>query len=377
MKRFSRAVFLVVAAALAACSDSSVSPKNPSQANAVVDGGGYTADLTAGDTSRFSITVDPSKNMAFYLGAGNQIRFPAGSICDPSSTYGPDQWDAPCTVATAPITFNVKAWLDSQGNPRTDFDKHVRFVPSTDSNHWVVIAFTAPAVSYSPDAKILYCVTASSGCVDESVTDPTMTTFRDGASGRLERRIKHFSGYNVFSGQPCMPSPDDPDCVDLGGEMLFDRDGGNHGGVSALHSVSPLVRDHTLPDHPSKSADIGPLGGELRLPQAGLTLVVPPGAVSKVTHFSVTSTGGKLVAYNFEPHGTKFSVPLVLRQDLRGTIRKSGGNIIGAYFADDSQLDPFGGVSFVNETLNATIDSILGEAELQIWHFSGYMLAWG
>src|SRR6185503_17759612 len=145
MKRFSRAVFLVVAAALAACSDSSVSPKNPSQANAVVDGGGYTADLTAGDTSRFSITVDPSKNMAFYLGAGNQIRFPAGSICDPSSTYGPDQWDAPCTVATAPITFNVKAWLDSQGNPRTDFDKHVRFVPSTDSNHWVGIASISAA----------------------------------------------------------------------------------------------------------------------------------------------------------------------------------------------------------------------------------------
>ncbi|HXT18744.1 MAG TPA: hypothetical protein VN706_24175 [Gemmatimonadaceae bacterium] len=222
MKNVSKTLLVLLAGGLAACSDSTVAPKSQSSTSqSVVYGGGFTADLTQNDTSRFSFTVDPSKNMAFYLGAGNEVRFPAGSICDPSSTYGPDQWDAPCTPATAPITFNVKAWLDSQGNPRTDFDKHVRFVPSSDPNHWVVIALTAAATT--ANAKILYCTSESSGCVDESVTDPTMATYVDPSSGRLQRRIKHFSGYNVFSGSPCMPSPDDPDCIDLGGDMLWNR----------------------------------------------------------------------------------------------------------------------------------------------------------
>jgi hypothetical protein len=34
------------------------------------------------------------------------------------------------------------------------------------------------------------------------------------------RRIKHFSGYNVVSGLPCDPSPDDPNCVDNGGPIV-------------------------------------------------------------------------------------------------------------------------------------------------------------
>jgi hypothetical protein len=37
------------------------------------------------------------------------------------------------------------------------------------------------------------------------------------STGLVWRRIKHFSGYNVTSGLPCDPSPDDPDCIDTGG----------------------------------------------------------------------------------------------------------------------------------------------------------------
>jgi len=380
MKNLGKSVFLLLAGALAACSDGTVAPpsQHVSGPSAV---GGSTADLTQVDTTRFSFVIDPSQKTSYYLGSGNTITFPAGTLCDPStSTYGMGHWDDPCNVATAPLTVNAKAWLDRRGHPRVDFDKQIRFVPGNDPTKWVVLSFTDFAEAYTITSSVLYCPNVNAGhCIDESKSDPSLVTYKDPITGRMSRRIKHFSGYNVFSGQPCTPSPDDPDCIDAGGDDMFNRvptATASFNTVSALKQVEGLVRDHELPEHPTKAADIGPAGGTLSLPQAGLTLIVPPGAVSQVTHFSVTPTGGKVVAYEFEPHGTRFNVPLVLRQDLRSTGHKYGGQLIGAYFANDSQVNPFGGKSLVNETLNATINA-QGQAEILIWHFSGYMLAWG
>jgi len=39
-------------------------------------------------------------------------------------------------------------------------------------------------------------------------------------TGIVWRRVKHFSGYNISSGLPCDPSPDDPDCIDTGGPTI-------------------------------------------------------------------------------------------------------------------------------------------------------------
>src|SRR4051794_36184215 len=43
-------------------------------------------------------------------------------------------------------------------------------------------------------------------------------------------------------------------------------------------------------------------GGTISLPEAGLTLIVPAGAVANATAFSVTAIEGSSVAYEFEPH---------------------------------------------------------------------------
>jgi len=205
MNKVSKTALLAFAIGLAACGESAVAPRSqapstPSAPSAV--GGGSNATLTAFDTIRFSIVIDPSHATYYNLGAGNSITFPAGSLCDPSkSTYGVGEWDNPCTLATAPLTVNAIAWLDAGNHPHIDFNPSVRFVPTSNPLGWVTISFTDYYASWMSSSAIGYCRTINSTCVDESTFDPTMTTTRDPITGRLTRRIKHFSGYNVFSGR--------------------------------------------------------------------------------------------------------------------------------------------------------------------------------
>ena len=91
-------------------------------------------------------------------------------------------------------------------------------------------------------------------------------------------------------------------------------------------TVTPLLRKTPITSV-TASATIGPLGGVLALPSAGLTVVVPPLAVTTATKMSVTAVAGSSVAYEFEPHGIKFTVPLVATQSLKGTQAQSGGSI--------------------------------------------------
>jgi predicted small lipoprotein YifL len=65
---------------------------------------------------------------------------------------------------------------------------------------------------------------------------------------------------------------------------------------------------------------IGPEGGRLQF--LGFALEVPPGAVDKVTMFSIRvpypKEPGRVVA-EFGPHGRKFSRPLIISFPFRGT----------------------------------------------------------
>lgn len=198
-----RIALLAVTTLLAACSENSMAPRSPAaeQSTDFEYGGGATADLSAKDTLKFSITIDPSRQTYYDLGSGNSINFPAGSLCDPTkSSYGVGEWDKPCTTAKSPVTVTVMAWLDSHGHPRVDFNPHVRFVPSWDPRQWVKITFSDLQASLDLSFNILYCQTANSSCKNESKTDFTLITYRDPITHKLTRRIKHFSGYNVAAG---------------------------------------------------------------------------------------------------------------------------------------------------------------------------------
>lgn len=193
------AVFALVAT-LAACGDA-VAPHTAAPDADPVLSGGVTTALTTTDTVKFTITIDPRHATRYDLGEGNSMTFPPGSVCDPNtSTYGVTEWDKPCAVAKRTVAEHVKAWLDTDGHPRVDFSPNIRFVPSPQPDKWVMITFSDYAASLDAWYNILYCPTETSGCYDESKTDPSLATVRNPVTGQVTRRIKHFSGYLVGAG---------------------------------------------------------------------------------------------------------------------------------------------------------------------------------
>lgn len=200
MNKAVKLVLTLTAMLAAGCSDNTVAPKASSSSDATIPGGGATAALTGTDTLRFTFVIDPDRATSYPLGAGNTITFPAGSLCDPSrSTYGPTEWDKPCMAARYTVTVNTKAWLDADGLPHLDFDKAVRFVPTSNPAGWVMLSVSSYGASVYPWTKIEYCSSASH-CVDESIADPSVATVTNPYTGKLSRRVKHFSGYSLTSG---------------------------------------------------------------------------------------------------------------------------------------------------------------------------------
>jgi hypothetical protein len=146
-----------------------------------------------------------------------------------------------------------------------------------------------------------------------------------------------------------------------------------------LVALPALTRKTALATDVTASAVIGANGGTITIPIAGFTLVVPPKAVSQNTTFKVTAIKGKMVAYEFEPHGTTFPVALQATQDLRVT-NWLGLNLLPmkvGYFADRSQLDTTNNVGLVSEVVNVVLNLLKSSASFNIKHFSGYMISWG
>ena len=149
--------------------------------------------------------------------------------------------------------------------------------------------------------------------------------------------------------------------------------------LSNLLPVRGLTRAQPLAKDISVSAVIGKKGGTISIPEAGLTLVVPAGAVKENTNFKATAIAGRLVAYEFEPHGTTFAVPLQFTQDLRKTSLLgvlTAPLIDGAYFTDRSKLNTAAGVAYVTELRPVVTNLLKSQASFPIDHFSGYLISW-
>ena len=146
-----------------------------------------------------------------------------------------------------------------------------------------------------------------------------------------------------------------------------------------LLPVRGVTRAVPLKQNISVSVVIGQDGGTISIPDAGLTLVVPAGAVTSSTKFTATALAGRLVAYEFEPEGTKFPVPLQFTQDvsklsLVGVV--TAPVLDGAYFSDASRLSQTLGIAAVSEILPATVDLLRQRVGFPINHFSGYLVSW-
>jgi hypothetical protein len=141
-------------------------------------------------------------------------------------------------------------------------------------------------------------------------------------------------------------------------------------------TVTPLQRTKPLAKDLSASANIGALGGKLAIPGAGITVLVPPLALTSTKLVTVTALAGSNVAYTFEPHGTKFLVPLVVTQDLSNTQAKIGGlinplSLFVGYFPDSNNI------LSVTELLNINLNLLNQTAVFTVTHFSGYIVASG
>jgi hypothetical protein len=147
-------------------------------------------------------------------------------------------------------------------------------------------------------------------------------------------------------------------------------------GLGGTTIVTPLLRAKPLGQSLSASANVGPLGGMLAIPGAGVLVVVPPLALSSEQKITITAVAGSNVAYEFAPHGLKFNLPLIVTQDLSGTQAGRNGlvnplSLFAGYYPDSTKI------TSITERLNVNLNLLNQAATFSVWHFSGYILASG
>ena len=148
-------------------------------------------------------------------------------------------------------------------------------------------------------------------------------------------------------------------------------------GLSSLLGMNGLQRTRALAAPITVSKSIGPEGGTLAIPEAGVTVTVPRGALAASTKITMTARAGTLVAYDFAPHGITFAKPLVFSQKLSGT----NATLLSApllrlgYYSDSNLLTKTGGL--VSELLGGVVNALSWTFTSTIPHFSGYMVSCG
>jgi hypothetical protein len=183
-------------------------------------------------STSFTVT---SAGGAFQVGGLFALYFPANSICDPTkSTYGPGTWDDQCDTLADGQSVTITATLTfTNSGLNVDFAPALRFNPNTKviiSTTLYADALTSNSGYFAAHPSALHTLGIyyqsapwAKGQTD-AARDGSLVTHVNLKNGIVWRRIKHFSGYNVYTGLPCDPSPDDPDCIDDGGP---DVDGGS------------------------------------------------------------------------------------------------------------------------------------------------------
>jgi hypothetical protein len=131
------------------------------------------------------------------------------------------------------------------------------------------------------------------------------------------------------------------------------------------------------------SKTIDQSGGTISIPETGLTVSFPAGAVTSPITITITSDE-KYVAYKMEPTGTKFLKDVTATQLLNTTSIFGAplrSQLYAAYIADDN-IKLSGKVPVLEIEPSTTIFSVLSPLlpQAHVWtirHFSRYMLASG
>lgn len=214
MRRF---VPLLIAGAVliaAACSDPIAPSRSTSVAQMVTGSATPTSISDDNWSGTFTFALSPSGG-SVKIG-GFRLDYDANAVCDPATSgYGPEYWLADCTTLAAPLTMTAKITI-VDGRTSIDFSPDIRFRPSAVVNLGVKRkdVYLAPLTDeLSRSYSILYFrdVNGVRQYFDESASDSDMGTHVEPSQGRVWRRIRHFSGYYVRSGDRCDEALD-PTC---------------------------------------------------------------------------------------------------------------------------------------------------------------------
>ena len=142
-------------------------------------------------------------------------------------------------------------------------------------------------------------------------------------------------------------------------------------------TVDVAVRLSPLPNDVSVSKVIGTAGGTISIPEAGVKLIVPAGAVSSNVNFTMTALRGPLIAYEFGPHGTVFNVPVQVEQATSGLFVIGDDALTAGYFTNRADLENEDTVGDLAEENPVTKDTGRSVLRFNVNHFSGYLVASG
>ena len=176
-------------------------------------------------------------------------------------------------------------------------------------------------------------------------------------------------------------------CSDSGlpgptGPIAAASDHGSDGGSSSLQLKALWWKD-TYDRQISVSKTIDASGGTISIPQTGLTVSFPQGALQSALKITITADKD-YVAYKFDPAGTQFLKDVTVTQLLDNTTvfgEPLRNQLYAAYIADDN-LKLSGTLPVLEIEPSTTIFSALNPLlpQAQVWvirHFSRYMLASG
>jgi hypothetical protein len=206
MRRFTSAMAIAALAVTASCGDTAAptaaTPTTSSPSASLSRGGSYGGQ-------QYSFDLSPQGGV-YWLGQ-YMLVVPANAVCDPArSSYGAGTWNDPCPLARRSIHMTATV-TTVDGRDYVDFSPDIRFAPSSSQSGWVTLhTFRLAAIGGRGDLRrfsILFAQEPGGPLVDESATDPTVATHVNTRTGAIWRRVKHFTGYNVYSGlvDDCTP----------------------------------------------------------------------------------------------------------------------------------------------------------------------------
>ena len=199
MARYRISTFAALALAgvlLAACAGESTRPsalqKTSQLATSPFSPTGAQKALVGVSDGSYSFEIDPSQDQSLSLGASH-LDIPANAVCDlATSSYGAAHWNEDCSAQTETFTITAVVRNAATDHPSIDFQPALRFSPDKNVNLYLYVTDQA---TLDATRFVEYC--SASGCVNESIADPSLASSVDLEHRVVFRRIKHFSGYMV------------------------------------------------------------------------------------------------------------------------------------------------------------------------------------